>query len=54
LNKDTSSQRADIIIKLEQKLYIEKEEHSWILGNPKITLIKTGSSDTSTTIYIDT
>ena len=28
--------------------------HPWILGRPKTTLTKTGSQNTSTTMYIDT
>ena len=33
---------------------MEEEIYPWILGRPKTTLTKTGSQNTSTTMYMDT
>ena len=49
-----SSQKVNIIIELEQKLYIKEEKYSWILENPKIILTKMKSLNTLIVIYMDT
>ena len=50
-----SLQEADMIIKLEQELHIEKEKYLYVLENPRITSIKKiGSLNVSIVMYIDT